>query len=137
MSVAAALDLGPDGSVRDARIALGGVAHKPWRDSRAEALLVGRPAGATAFGAAADLLLADARSGAGRTRQTPHQQRFKIALARRAIVRALEMAAAGVVSNTARTAPAGWAVSRYRPAERRHESDGPLPRAIRSAQHVG
>src|SRR5471032_3101446 len=42
VSVAAALDL-RDGVVHDAALALGGVAHKPWRDARAESVLIGRP----------------------------------------------------------------------------------------------
>lgn len=60
VSVAAALDVA-DGRVKDVRLALGGVAHKPWRASRAEALLRGGPATAAAFRAAADAELADAR----------------------------------------------------------------------------
>ena len=43
VSVAAMLDIAGDGWVTAARIAIGGVAHKPWRDMKAEALLVGRP----------------------------------------------------------------------------------------------
>ena len=50
MSVAAALDLDGSGTVRDARIALGGVAHKPWRVAEAEDALVGRRAEAGAYG---------------------------------------------------------------------------------------
>jgi xanthine dehydrogenase YagS FAD-binding subunit len=42
VSVAAALDLGQDGAIRDVRLALGGVAHKPWRAVTAEAALRGR-----------------------------------------------------------------------------------------------
>jgi xanthine dehydrogenase YagS FAD-binding subunit len=60
VSVAAALDV-TDGRVSDVRIALGGVAHKPWRATRAEALLMGGPATADAFRAAADAELAEAR----------------------------------------------------------------------------
>ncbi|RSZ56266.1 xanthine dehydrogenase family protein subunit M [Massilia atriviolacea] len=91
VSVAAALDIGPDGIVRAARVALGGVAHKPWRVPAAEALLVGRSAAGAAFEACADLLLAGAR-GQG-------QNDFKIPMARRALVRALEQAAAGTIDN--------------------------------------
>ena len=83
VSVAAALDV-RDGVVRDAGIALGGVAHKPWRRPEAEALLVGRAPGDDAFGAAADLLLQGA--------QPASQNGFKLTLARRAIVRALQTA---------------------------------------------
>jgi xanthine dehydrogenase YagS FAD-binding subunit len=81
VSVAAALDLAADGTVRAARIALGGVAHKPWRVEEAEDLLVGRPAGETAFEQAAERILRGAR-GYG-------QNDFKIPLARNAIVQAL------------------------------------------------
>ncbi len=59
VSVAAVLEL--DGStVKNVRLALGGVAHKPWRASKAEAALLGVPATAEAFRAAADAELADA-----------------------------------------------------------------------------
>src|SRR4029450_10786224 len=56
VSVAAALDVGQDGKVRDARVALGGVAHKPWRAFRVEEALRGADADAdaAAFAAAAD-----------------------------------------------------------------------------------
>ena len=96
VSVAAALELGPDGRIRSARIALGGVAHKPWRDPAAEALMEGRPADRAAFDAAAAALLRDAR-GSGRA---PDGNVYKIPMARRAVVRALEMAAAGILTNT-------------------------------------
>jgi xanthine dehydrogenase YagS FAD-binding subunit len=92
VSVAAALDLDAQGIVREARLALGGVAHKPWRDVGAEALLVGRPATADHFLETADLLLRPARGQGAND--------FKIPLARRAIVRALEVATAGTVDNT-------------------------------------
>jgi xanthine dehydrogenase YagS FAD-binding subunit len=60
VSVAAALDV-VDGVVREARLALGGVAHKPWRCRAAEAVLLGLPATAETFARAADEELADAR----------------------------------------------------------------------------
>jgi len=86
VSVAAALEL--DGStIKEARLALGGVAHKPWRDPAAEAALRGQPANSAGFAQAADVLLRDAR-GYG-------HNSFKIDLARRAIVRALTQAARG------------------------------------------
>ncbi|WOD13043.1 xanthine dehydrogenase family protein subunit M [Halopseudomonas laoshanensis] len=86
VSVAAALEM--DGQViRSARVALGGVAHKPWRSPEAEALLVGKPADKTAFAELADALLAGA-SGF-------KDNQFKIELAHRAIVRALTDAAEG------------------------------------------
>lgn len=60
VSVAAALRV-EDGKVAEARVALGGVAHKPWRASLAEAALVGGPATEAAFRAAADAELANAK----------------------------------------------------------------------------
>ena len=59
VSVAAALDV-EDGVVRDVRIALGGVAHKPWRAVRAEAELRGKPATHDSFEAAGAAELAQA-----------------------------------------------------------------------------
>ncbi len=59
VSVAAAVDV-QGGVVRDVRLALGGVAHKPWRASKAEASIRGRPATEQAFRAAAEAELADA-----------------------------------------------------------------------------
>jgi len=86
VSIAAALEL--DGStIKDARLALGGVAHKPWRDQAAEAALRGQAAEAATFAQAADLLLSEAKGYAHNT--------FKISLARRGIVRALTQAAQG------------------------------------------
>jgi xanthine dehydrogenase YagS FAD-binding subunit len=83
VSVAAALEL-EGGTIRQARLALGGVAHKPWRDSAAEAALRGQPANQATFTHAAGLLLRDAKGFAHNT--------FKIELARRSIVRALTQA---------------------------------------------
>lgn len=60
VSVAGALDVAEDGTVRDARLALGGVAHKPWRAWKAEAALKGAAADAASFRAAAEAELADA-----------------------------------------------------------------------------
>jgi len=86
VSAAAALDL-DGGTIRAARLALGGVAMKPWRATAAEALLVGAAPDVASFERAADAALAEARpSGANA---------FKIALARRILVRALVRAAAG------------------------------------------
>ncbi len=59
VSVAAALAV-EDGVVRDARIALGGVAHKPWRATKAEEALWGAPATEESFRDAAEAELADA-----------------------------------------------------------------------------
>ena len=86
ISVAAALELEGD-TIKEARLALGGVAHKPWRDPAAEAALRGQRVGESAFAQAADLLLQGAK-GYG-------HNSFKIGLARRAIVRTLSQAARG------------------------------------------
>jgi xanthine dehydrogenase YagS FAD-binding subunit len=86
VSVAAALEL-DGGNVREARLALGGVAHKPWRDPAAEAALRGKAANEATFEQAAGMLLREAK-GFG-------HNNFKIDLARRAIVRALTQAARG------------------------------------------
>ena len=86
VSVAAAIALEGQ-TVTEARVALGGVAHKPWRDQRAEAALHGKSATPDNFGRLADALLRDAK-GFG------HND-FKIELAKRAIIRALTEAVAG------------------------------------------
>jgi xanthine dehydrogenase YagS FAD-binding subunit len=75
------------GVVRDARLALGGVAAKPWRARAAEQYLAGRQGDAVTFFHAAEAALADARPSGNNG--------FKIELARRFIVRALILAAAG------------------------------------------
>ena len=80
VSVAAALDLDGD-TVRDVRIALGGVAHKPWRAWKAEAALRGRPATEASFRAAAEVELTDARP--------LRDNGFKIELAKRTIAAVL------------------------------------------------
>ncbi|MCX9193784.1 molybdopterin dehydrogenase [Carbonactinospora thermoautotrophica] len=80
VSVAAALDIA-DGVVRDVRIALGGVAHKPWRATKAEEALRGAPASEESFRAAAEAELADARPLPGNA--------FKVPLTRNVIVRTL------------------------------------------------
>ena len=86
ISVAVGLEM--DGNtIRQARFALGGVAHKPWRDPSAEAVLNGQAASPEVFRRAADTLLRDAKGYAHNT--------FKIELARRAMVRALTQAARG------------------------------------------
>jgi xanthine dehydrogenase YagS FAD-binding subunit len=64
VSVAAAIDV-EDGHVADVRLALGGVAHKPWRAHRAEQALLGGPAERDAYLAAADVELADAQPLSG------------------------------------------------------------------------
>ena len=77
VSVAAALDLGADGTVRDVRIAVGGVAHKPWRAWKAESALRGQQAGRENFRAAAEAELVEASGLRGNM--------FKIELAKRVI----------------------------------------------------
>jgi xanthine dehydrogenase YagS FAD-binding subunit len=86
VSVAVVLELDGD-RIREVRFALGGVAHKPWRNSAAEAGLRGQAPNPENFKHAAELVLRDARG---------HEHNaFKIELARRAIVRALGQAARG------------------------------------------
>ena len=80
VSVAAAL-LTENGQVTDARMALGGVAHRPWRPLEAERWLRGKPANSGSFRNAADLAL----HGAGGSKSNA----FKIELAKRSIVRVL------------------------------------------------
>ncbi|MCU1287066.1 MAG: Periplasmic aromatic aldehyde oxidoreductase, binding subunit YagS [Acidobacteriales bacterium] len=84
VSVAAALEM--DGNkIKEARLALGGVAHKPWRNREAEALLKGRTVTPDNFQAVAEVIMHDAKGFGDNT--------FKIDLAKRAIVRALKHAA--------------------------------------------
>ncbi|MCX2740961.1 FAD binding domain-containing protein [Pontibacter anaerobius] len=83
VSVAAALEMDGD-TVKEARLALGGVAHKPWRKPEAEAMLQGKPATRGQFQKVAEAYLEGAR-GYG-------YNDFKIELAKRAIVRSLEQA---------------------------------------------
>ena len=75
------------GSIREARLALGGVAAKPWRARAAEQVLAGATPGADAFRRAADAALTDAKPSGDNL--------FKIELAKRIIVRVLALAAAG------------------------------------------
>jgi xanthine dehydrogenase YagS FAD-binding subunit len=86
VSVAVGLEL-DGGTIREARFALGGVAHKPWRNEAAEAALRGQAPNDASFARAADILLRDAKGYAHNS--------FKIDLARRAIVRALTQATRG------------------------------------------
>jgi xanthine dehydrogenase YagS FAD-binding subunit len=80
VSVAAALDV-EDGVVRDVRLALGGVAHKPLRATKTEEALRGEPAGEENFRAAAEIELEDARP--------LRENAFKVPLARNVITRTL------------------------------------------------
>jgi xanthine dehydrogenase YagS FAD-binding subunit len=81
VSVAAVLDVTGDGTVRDCRLALGGVAHAPWRARRAEEALIGQNADEGAFRRGADAELAQARPLPG--------NRYKVPLARNLIVAVL------------------------------------------------
>jgi xanthine dehydrogenase YagS FAD-binding subunit len=81
VSLAATVDLADDGTIRDVRLALGGVAHKPWRARAAEAVLRGARPTETNFKAAADAELADAKPLEGNG--------FKVELAKRVIVATL------------------------------------------------
>jgi xanthine dehydrogenase YagS FAD-binding subunit len=80
VSIAAALQV-EDGIVRDVRLALGGVAHKPWRAVAAERALRGEPATEASFAAAAQIELAAANP--------LRDNGFKVPLARNLLVRTL------------------------------------------------
>lgn len=86
VSAAAALDI-EDGLIRQARLALGAVAARPWRVREAENALVGSAPGTAAFARAAEIALEGARPSGDNA--------FKIELARRIAVRALSLAAEG------------------------------------------
>jgi xanthine dehydrogenase YagS FAD-binding subunit len=86
VSAAAALRV-EDGTIAQARLALGGVAMKPWRARAAELILAGARADAAVFGRAAEAALAEAKPSG--------DNGFKIELARRTVARALALAAAG------------------------------------------
>ena len=83
VAVAAGLKLDGD-SVKEARIVLGGVAHKPWRNREAENLLNGKSATKENFQKAAEMIFKDARGF--------EHNSFKIELGKRAVVRALRQA---------------------------------------------
>lgn len=82
VSLAAALDIGKDGRVRDCRLALGGVAHAPWRAHAAERAALSLPASRETFARAADEELRNARPLPG--------TEYKATLARNLIVSVLE-----------------------------------------------
>jgi xanthine dehydrogenase YagS FAD-binding subunit len=86
VSVAAALDLDNNDTIRNVRLAMGGVAHKPWRLSTAEDFLKGKAATADNFQQAAQLAMQGAKA------YTYNQ--FKLKLAPNAIAQALKTAAA-------------------------------------------
>ncbi|SHG62987.1 FAD binding domain-containing protein [Bradyrhizobium erythrophlei] len=75
------------GKISDARLALGGVAAKPWRAHAAEKILVGASADTASFRPAAEAALTEAKPSG--------ENLFKIELAKRIIVRTLTLAAAG------------------------------------------
>lgn len=85
VSVAAVLEM-EGGTIKSARLALGGVAHKPWRAEKAEQALAGKQPNEQSFSAAADAELAAARGY--------KHNAFKIGLAKRAIIQALTTVAA-------------------------------------------
>lgn len=86
ISVAAILDI-DDNKICNARIALGGVAHKPWRTQEAEQFLVGKAVDETLFQQAAELALRNA--------QPLEHNKFKVEMSKRAIRRALMVSANG------------------------------------------
>jgi xanthine dehydrogenase YagS FAD-binding subunit len=83
VSVAAAIELDGD-VIKDIRLALGGVAHKPWRIREAEEMLIGKEPSSENFRMLAETVLAEAKGFGSNT--------FKIELAKRAVVRALNEA---------------------------------------------
>jgi xanthine dehydrogenase YagS FAD-binding subunit len=86
VSVAAALEMNGK-KIKDARVALGGVAHKPWRAAEAEKFLIGKEATEANFKAAAEAEMKAARP--------LEHNKFKVELGKRAIVRALSVAMNG------------------------------------------
>lgn len=86
VSAAAALRI-ESGVIKEARIAMGGVALKPWRAREAEQVLIGARPDSVLFARAAEAALADAKPSGDNA--------FKIELARRVVARALALAAAG------------------------------------------
>jgi xanthine dehydrogenase YagS FAD-binding subunit len=92
VSAAAALRIDA-GKIADVRLALGGVAAKPWRARAAEKFLAGHAPDATVFRRAAEAALADAKPSGDNA--------FKIELAQRVLIRALTLAAAGTPTRIA------------------------------------
>ena len=83
LSVAAAAEFEEDGTIRDARLALGGLAAKPWRIGRVTEILAGRrPDDPTALARLADVALDGARPQPGNA--------YKLPQSRAAIARALQ-----------------------------------------------
>ncbi|WP_375510227.1 FAD binding domain-containing protein [uncultured Nostoc sp.] len=86
VSVAAAVDLAGE-QIQNVRLAMGGVAHKPWRSKEAEKFLIGKSANTATFQQAAEIALQEAKP-------LTHNS-FKVDLAKRAIRRALTVSAKG------------------------------------------
>ncbi len=86
VSVAAAIDLVGE-QIQDVRLAMGGVAHKPWRATAAEEFLIGKPADIATFTQAAEIALQGAKPLAHNS--------YKVELAKRAIRRALKVSTQG------------------------------------------
>lgn len=87
VSVAAALEMAAGNKIKQARIALGGVAHKPWRATEAENFLAGKTATEENFKLAAEAEMRGAKP--------LEHNKFKVEMGRRAIVRALKRAMSG------------------------------------------
>ncbi|MEH2300761.1 MAG: xanthine dehydrogenase family protein subunit M [Nostoc sp.] len=86
VSVAAAVDLASE-QIQNVRLAMGGVAHKPWRSKEAEKFLIGKSANTATFQQAAEIALQEAKPLTYNS--------FKVDLAKRAIRRALTVSAKG------------------------------------------
>jgi len=87
VSVAAGLDIAATGTIKTARIALGGVAAKPWRAEEAEKYLVGKRVGEAAFREAAKIAVSQAKPLS--------ENGYKVKMAERSILRALTNAMNG------------------------------------------
>ena len=87
VAVAAALETSSGGNIKQARVVLGSVAHKPWRSAEAEKTLVGKPATEETFRAASDAAMSGAKP--------LEHNAYKIELGKRAIVLALQRAMNG------------------------------------------
>lgn len=87
ISVAAALEMDNNGTIRMGRLALGGVAHKPWRATEAEKILDNAKADEKTFQAAAEAAVKGAK--------TYEHNAFKVEMTKKAIVQALSAAAKG------------------------------------------
>ncbi|WP_133273547.1 FAD binding domain-containing protein [Hymenobacter radiodurans] len=86
LSVAAALDLDGSNTIKAARLAMGGVAHKPWRLLAAEQVLVGKPATEETFRQAAEVAMQGAKAF--------QHNAYKLKLGPNTIIQALKTAAA-------------------------------------------